>query len=161
ALWQCTVSLAPGAAALARWAGRWTLARGPGWRLLSPWPGDPGLVLEGPGFELGGGRAFALAAARRGAAGGAGDGIARAGEPRVECAGRVLRVDGAAFLRASSDELAREQERRLRAALRAWRNAPGDLPREVADGLDLASLRRALDEARRATRWLRALCELT
>jgi hypothetical protein len=159
-LWQCAASLAPGAIALTRHAGRWTLRRGPGWCLLSPWPGDPGLVLEAPGFELGDGRVFAVDPPARHAESAAERGVALDPEPRIERAGAVIRVGGGAFLRASSEGHAEEQERRLRAALREWREAPGRLPREIEASLSLAELRRELGEVVRATRWLRALCQL-
>lgn len=67
-LWECMVSLSRSAVVVASYVGRGRVLRGSGYRLLSPWPGDLGLVLEAATSE----RAFslaefrtALAAARR------------------------------------------------------------------------------------------------
>ena len=45
-LWESSVSLSPRAVVVATYLGRGRVLRGPGYRLLSPWPGDLGLVLE-------------------------------------------------------------------------------------------------------------------
>ena len=59
-LWECKVSLSRSAVVAASYLGRGRLLRGPGYRLLSPWPGDLGLVLEPASSES----AFSLAAFR-------------------------------------------------------------------------------------------------
>lgn len=55
-LWECTVSLSQNAVIVASYVGRGSVLRGPGYRILSPWPGDLGLVLEAASSE----RAFSL-----------------------------------------------------------------------------------------------------
>ena len=45
-LWQSSISVSRGDVVIAGYFGRITVARGPGYRILSPWPGDLGLTLQ-------------------------------------------------------------------------------------------------------------------
>ena len=160
-LWQCVRFLPAGGAAFVSLASlRLTVQRGPGLRLLSPWPVDLGLVVGGLPFELSSTRAYSSSPfVRAGASGVAERNAPLDGRDQVRVRGFSLVAGGKAFLRAASYQHAAHLASFLGAL------ATGDeegrkhtLERLLKRAFDLSAAREVLSTAKGIVRPLEWCC---
>lgn len=162
-VWQCVHFLPAGAAAFVSIASsRLAVLRGPGFRLLSPWPADLGLVVGGLPFEVSSSRVYSRAPLMRP---GAGAVVERAvpfdGPSGIRVRGVSLVAGKTVLLRAASHQHAAHLEavfEGLRAGKREDRQRAFDAL--LATAFDLSAFRRALASVGRAVRPLQWCCGL-
>lgn len=160
-LWQCVRFVpAGGAVFVSMFWSRPAALRGPGFRPLSPWPADLGLVLGGLSFELSPTRLYSRAPLVRAGAGAIAERVVAFDDPRgVRVRGPSLRAGGKVILRAAS----RRHATHLAAVFEELRALEPDDRRRAVDALlkaafDLSAFRSALASMSRTARPLRWCC---
>ena len=160
-LWQCVRFLPAGGAAFVSLASfRLTVQRGPGFRLLSPWPVDLGLLVGGIPLEVSSTRAYSSSPFVRAGAGAVAERSASLdGRDPVRIRGLSLVAGGKAFLRAASHRHATYLAGFLGAlATGDEKDGKGPLERLLERAFDVSAARQVLSTARGIVRPLQWCC---